>query len=97
MLALTSAWLRAVRRLELEAEQQHSQALRMSETRRAHAERLAIVGRLASGVAHEINNPLAYVKANVGVLKRDLFGSEPLPEAEARAFLDKTTARIGPS
>lgn len=99
MLALTSAWLRSVRRLEIEAEQQRSQALRLSETRRAHAERLAIVGRLASGVAHEINNPLAYVKANVGVLKRDLFGNEPLSEGEAREILDETTdaSRTAPS
>ena len=30
--------------------------------------RLASVGQLAAGIAHEINNPLAYVRANLGTL-----------------------------
>ncbi len=36
-------------------------AVRQSEIRVAQADRLASVGILAAGVAHEINNPLAYV------------------------------------
>jgi PAS domain S-box-containing protein len=36
------------------------------------AERLASVGSLAAGVAHEINNPLAYVMANLELLSEGL-------------------------
>jgi signal transduction histidine kinase len=32
--------------------------------------RLAAVGQLAAGIAHEINNPIAYVRSNVSLLER---------------------------
>jgi two-component system, NtrC family, sensor kinase len=38
------------------------------------SERLASIGLLSAGVAHEINNPLAYVGNNLAVLERDLRG-----------------------
>jgi signal transduction histidine kinase/ActR/RegA family two-component response regulator len=38
-------------------------------------DRLASVGTLAAGVAHEINNPLAYVSANLSFLSRELPGN----------------------
>ncbi|QEH37982.1 Sporulation kinase E [Aquisphaera giovannonii] len=38
----------------------------------AHTDRLASIGLLSAGVAHEINNPLAYVLNNLAVLQREV-------------------------
>lgn len=40
----------------------------------AQTEKLASIGLLSAGVAHEINNPLAYVANNLAVLERDFKG-----------------------
>jgi len=40
-------------------------------TRLVTSGRLAAVGELAAGIAHEINNPIAFVRANLSQLERD--------------------------
>ncbi len=94
VMALASYWHRRMRRIDRELEREQAQALRLSETRRAQAERLAIVGRLASGVAHEVNNPMAWVKANVSQLEAHVSGKAPLPQADLVELLDETRQGI---
>ena len=52
------------------------------------AEKLASLGLLSAGVAHEINNPLAYVTNNLAVLERDVRSL-----AEAAGGLSKRPCR----
>ncbi len=47
-------------------------ALREAQAALVQSEKLASLGRLAAGMAHEINNPVAYVTNNLAVLRRDM-------------------------
>ena len=47
-----------------------------------HADRMASVGTLAAGVAHEINNPLAYVISNLEMMVEELRASVGTPRPE---------------
>jgi two-component system, NtrC family, sensor kinase len=58
-------------RLEHSLEEQN-RALREAQALLVQSEKLASLGRLAAGMAHEINNPIAYVSNNLAVLRRDL-------------------------
>jgi PAS domain S-box-containing protein len=60
--------LQALARSEREAHQ----ALKSAQSRMVQTEKLASLGQLVAGVAHEINNPLAFVSNNIAVLERDL-------------------------
>jgi two-component system NtrC family sensor kinase len=54
------------------SEREANQALKSAQSRMVETEKLASLGQLVAGVAHEINNPLAFVSNNVAVLERDL-------------------------
>ena len=45
---------------------------RKAAQRLVQTEKMASLGQLVAGVAHEINNPLSFVSNNVAVLERDL-------------------------
>ena len=70
------------RRQILEAEAQQEARFRQLERQLFHAERLGTVGRLAAGIAHEINNPLEGISNYLRLAEDDLRRSDP--EAAAR-------------
>jgi signal transduction histidine kinase len=56
--------------------------------------RLASVGQLAAGIAHEINNPVAYVRANLGTLGSVIDGLESkLPHDDPATRAELSEAR----
>jgi two-component system NtrC family sensor kinase len=68
-LTLLYDWIRRTTMRELEAS-----LARQRETweQLVHHEKLASLGQLAAGVAHEVNNPLAYVQSNLAFLEDEL-------------------------
>ena len=68
---------------------------RQLHTQLVQADRLAAIGTLAAGIAHEINNPLAYVLLNLEYLIRELARPERDPERIPRLIERLGEARHG--
>ena len=63
-----------------------------AQTRLAAADRLASVGILAAGVAHEINNPIAYVTSNLDFVTKELVALEKKAGVARASELDEALA-----
>jgi signal transduction histidine kinase len=72
------------RRARLEAQAKDELKIRELERQLFHAERLGTVGRLAAGMAHEINNPLEGMSNYLSLARSDL----------ARGDLEKAARRL---
>ena len=59
-------------------------ALETAQMQLMQAEKMASLGQLAAGIAHEINNPIGFVSSNLGSLERYLADVISLVEAYAR-------------
>jgi two-component system, NtrC family, sensor kinase len=55
--------------LEIEV-QQKTQEIKEAQTQLMQQEKMASIGQLAAGVAHEINNPMGFVSSNLNTLKK---------------------------
>jgi two-component system NtrC family sensor kinase len=86
------------RRTELAEElAQTNQKLREAQTHLVHSEKMAGLGQLVAGIAHEINNPLAFVINNIFIVQETLEklaanGAELPPDVYAK--VSKMHARI---
>ena len=79
---------------ELERQvQQRTHELEKSHERLLATERHAATGRLAAGIAHEVNNPLGIIKNYLNLLRAQ-HGGETGPDAEAFAVIGEELDRI---
>lgn len=79
--------------------EQRSAELRRKELQLVHGERLATLGTLAAGVAHEINDPMAFVSSNLNRIEEiwnDPREREDIPEilAECRDGLARLRGTV---
>ena len=72
--------------------------LEETQTQLLQSEKMASIGQLAAGVAHEINNPIGYVYSNLGTLEKyvqDVFSMiEGYEQAEGAIVDDGARARL---
>lgn len=100
LIARVSSLLR-LRRTSLELEHRTGQlarsnaALRGAHEALVRAERLATVGTLAAGLAHEINNPLAFMKSGLSTLLDDIGELRSRVEQRTREELLTEIEEIG--
>jgi signal transduction histidine kinase len=72
---------------QLVARREAAEARLVLEDQLRHAERLATIGQLAAGLAHELNEPLANILGFIGLARK-----EPALPPGARADLDKASS-----
>ena len=68
--------------------------LAISERRRTQSEKLATLGQLAAGVVHEINNPLAFVQANLAYIEEQARAGVPVSPEELAEVLQETRTGV---
>jgi signal transduction histidine kinase len=70
------------RELQLSNEELHEtvEELKQTQSQLVSAEKMASLGQLTAGIAHEINNPINFVVSNVKPLRRDLDDMQELIE-----------------
>ncbi len=69
-LALSNIRLHSEQRQRLIELQQLNQQLKDAQNYLLQSDKMASIGQLAAGVAHEINNPIGYVYSNLGTLEK---------------------------
>ncbi len=104
-LALENIQLQIEQQRRVEELKRANRNLEEAHTQLLQSEKMASIGQLAAGVAHEINNPIGYVYSNLGSLERylaDLLAvldayenaEAALPESDALAEVGRLKSKL---
>jgi two-component system NtrC family sensor kinase len=91
-----AAMAEALARANAELEEANRQLIE-TQTRLVQAAKMASLGELVAGIAHEINNPLAFIQAHQGTVERLLrqAGELTAPGDEIAPLLARARDRVG--
>jgi two-component system NtrC family sensor kinase len=87
---------RALQRWNAELDAKVAARTRELETAQGHlvrAEKLAAIGQLTAGIAHEVNNPIAVIQGNLDLM-RELLGADAGRVAAELGLLDEQVERM---
>jgi two-component system, NtrC family, sensor kinase len=101
----TTAWWMLQDRTEVRAAQQEvntrldqlqatNQKLEQAQNQLLQSEKMASIGQLAAGVAHEINNPVGFVSSNLHTLRQYVAALLNLVDAQAAAHAAPADAQL---
>ncbi|HRD52512.1 MAG TPA: 7TM diverse intracellular signaling domain-containing protein, partial [Flavobacteriales bacterium] len=74
--------------------QESNDTLKRTQVQLVQSEKMASIGQLTAGIAHEINNPVNFITSNIGPLQRNLGEVVDTINAYRRAATSEELARI---
>jgi PAS domain S-box-containing protein len=65
-----------------------------AEQQMAHASKMATLGEMSAGVAHELNQPLTVIKTGINLILRKIINNQPISEETLKILAEEIDAQV---